>query len=109
MAIERRCRLEHAWNRQHHAALNIGYFNPLQVERGTLSGERLIRGTAVNLNTANASSLLRRKYFDFFFLFHLAGDERSCDDRSKSLHRETAIHRKPEYVFCVLRPDFADE
>ena len=109
VAIEHRSRSEQTRRRQDHASLNLRHFDALEVQRSTLSGERLISSVAMDLNTANACRPLCGKDLDFLFLCHFAGYESSGSDRSEALHCETAVDRQAKNVARVFRPRFSNE
>src|SRR5947199_2880583 len=109
VAIEHRSRYEQTRRRQDHASLNLRHFDALEVQRRTLSGERLISSVAMDLNTSNACRALCGKDLDFLFLCHFTGYESSGNDRSEALHCETAVDRETKDVASVFRPGFSNE
>src|SRR5215467_4494563 len=59
----------------------------------------------MDLNTAYAGTLARRKDLHLFFLFYLAGDERAGHDRAKAFHGKNAVDRQAEQSFRIARGD----
>src|SRR5262245_6508790 len=108
MTIEHRSRGEKPGHGQDHSPLNLSNLDALQVHRGALAGAGLDGGVPVDLNTAYTCSPLCRKDFNFLFFLDPAGNQRSCNNGSKSFHRETTVHRQTKNFCLVFGCDFGD-
>src|SRR2546427_6806125 len=63
----------------------------------------------VYLNAANTRRPFRGKNLDFLFLCYFARNESTRDDRTETLHGETAVHGKTKNVGRIFRPRLPDE